>query len=318
MARIAQIIAGNAPSIADMLDVHPNTTASLWASPLALFDEMASRKARKAPGQWETTTCFGASVKFTGTESFEQAHALCRDGWKDGVDRVASIRDRINATRAHAQRLARWDVAGAAPSVPRAVAGNPLSMRRMDDAQARRRPVLTLICNCATPAFVNQSYLIRYAATVAAIVDAIEEAGFSLTVLAGGAGVTDARRVLTVTTAKEAGQPVDVARLAFALGHPSMYRRGVFASWGTEPGFRFVGVGFGIPEAMPTQTAQPGTFILNGIHNHRTENGFTVDELETDDAAATLALPRAISHLARQGCPAFADHEDHPNNRAAA
>ena len=232
-------------------------------------------------------------------------------GWTEGAEQAARLRDKITAANPHGPRLARWDVAGAYPNMARALAGNPLHMRRMDSARLKRRPVLTLVSHFGAMSSVDGDTMLRRAAVVAAIVDAVESAGYSSQVIAWTASSHNGNSKTGAETAcvlKDAGQPLDVARLAFGLGHPALLRRMTFAARAAMPSLRILGETMGRTHSDVTLTAEQnadGTFLIPAIQY------LGEDNFNSDDRAATRGLRAIIANLSRQGCPAF------PDDRAA-
>jgi len=294
---------GDAPELARLLKL-PSGRASFgcFKSPeslTAILDPMPVEKF------WHQGGKQSGRESFTGTETWAAAVALARDGWREGAERVARLRDKINAANPTGPRMVRYGVAGAYPVVARAVAGNPMNMRSIDTARIRRRPVVTLISDVCASGNVSKDVITRRAAATAAIVDAVEAAGFSCEVVAfarvkAGGKSNFAGHVMV--TVKEAGQPVDVARLAYGLGHASMFRRQMFLAFGMDTVNTPLGQCLGYPEAIAPHEVEPGAFIVPGFGMGKNDKTalFT-----TDDSTATRGLAWLVAGLAEQGCPAF-------------
>jgi hypothetical protein len=248
---------------------------------------------------------------FLGTKTWKQAIDLCRNGWREGAETVAKLRDKINAANPTGPRIVRYDVAGAYPVVARAVAGNPLNMKRIDTARVRRRPVLSLVSDMCASANVYAAYITRRAAAVAAIVDAAEAAGFQCEIVA--AFRTDAHNLAChgLVTVKEAGQPVDLPRMAYGLGHAAMFRRQGFGLMTMDRKNKPLGTGLGIPHAIEQRDifADAGTYVIPGFGQGYTPQ---VAHFASDDATATKGIAWLIEGLRAQNCPAF------PRDREAA
>ncbi len=293
-------ITGDAQELRDLFVDYPHMTQGLqlWRSPEAIASYVETLSVRKA---WNAQA-WANNYAFTGTGSMRRAIALARDGWPDGANRAAKLRDKINTTYPVAPRLARYAVAGAVPSIPRALAGNPMNMRQIDSARTRRRPVLTLAVNISVSAMVASNALLCRAATIAAVIDAIESTGFSLHILGTESGERNQCLSFCAYTLKEPNQPADIARLAFGLGHPSMLRRLIFACISSDHTVRELGGGLGCPAK------------LSGTESDRNARGlFSLDKMNSadqhlfasDEAAATIGLQSILQELIRQNCPAF-------------
>lgn len=298
---MAITVLNDSPDLMSLLPVMPNPTQTwhCFTSPEAACDNLANM-----PHAWEDTysSTEADKVGFTGTDSLQHAFKLCRDGWQDGSERVARLRDKINAQNPIGPRLVKYDVAGAYPIVARHLAGNPLSMRRFDSARLRRKPVLTLINHMGGRFSVPAECFINKCAVVAAIVDAIESAGYSCHVIGISQSATEATYsdylCGVAITIKQPGEQVDISRMAFALGHVGMFRRIVFGTRSTLQANRPLGPGLGSTIDFVPGTLPEATYALPSMNtNHKL---FT-----TEDKAGTEGLAKLISELAAQGCPAF-------------
>lgn len=269
-------------SVADMADyIAPRPKTRFWLSDG--FDETPWR------------------IEFYGNTTWQQALDMARDGWKDGAERVATLRDRINASRPEAPRLARWDVAGSLPSVPRYLAGNPLSMRRAAPMETKRKPVLTLVANFAGNCDVSADSFINRAAVIAATIDAIESAGFSIHLIGAALTRTSDKKMIAEIgiTLKEPGQSVDIASVAYGLGHAALFRRLCFAVWGGNLEYRPLGKSLGNATSYPKGNGD--CLILPAIDS-------IASLFQTENDAATRGMESTVIALARQGCPAFREH----------
>jgi hypothetical protein len=285
----------------DLLDATPSVkgatlSQSAWRSPESLVRWLTSAEGNAE--NWENTGRGGKDLSFTGGATFPQACDMVLQGWPEGAARVAALRDKINAANPTGPRLIKWDVAGAVANVPRALSGNPLNMRRIDSAKLRRRPVITVVSHYGAIASVDAATMSNRAAVVAAAVDAIEAAGFSCRLIAWAASTGSKVTVETAVLLKDAGQHVDVARIAFGLGHPAMLRRLTFAVRGSRKECRPMGrtLGYTIYDGL---TVPDGCYLLPAIQQLGEEN------FETEQAAMSKGLPAVISALQKQGCPAF-------------
>jgi hypothetical protein len=304
---IKEDIRGNAPELRELIGgiKAPRQFWTLFNSPEALAEYVAGAKGYYDPQAWNN-----GDVSFYGTRSMQESLNLATQGWPEGAERANALRDRINAANPIGPRIVRYDVAGAYPSVPRALSGNPLNMRRAIPATLKRRPVITLISDMSSNCSVAAKALANRAAVVAALLDAIEGARFSVHVIAVGTGDSrsekDQRDFIAVTgvTLKEPEQPADIGRLAFGLGHPSMLRRFCFGSWvvdkWTQP---FVGMHAAYPYSVDCADPARSIYMLPGLND-------TQQYFMTEEKAATDGLALMIRQLTKQGCPAFPQEAD--------
>lgn len=273
------------PSADDMSRAH-------FTNPESLCAYVESIKNRHAGQAWDNAS------RFRGTRDIGHAIELCRQGWPEGAAQAARLRDKINAANPVRRKLNAWDIGGAYPSVPRALAGNPVHMRSMRNVQRNR--TITLIHHMGAPAGIEPSAMCNKAAVMAAIVDAVESADFQVELI--GVSLVNAGRFYheTAFTVKDAGAPMDIGRMAFALGHVSMLRRLIFACRSGEAFNHPIHGNMGATSEY--SEAPNGAYILPSIRH--CEGHFGTEEL-----AATSGLRFFIDALAKQGCPAFPQQE---------
>lgn len=294
-ATAALNIIGDAPELEAILPKLAGRTETLslalFSSPENLADHVAALVTDDAR-DW-TGYVFANNGHIPG--GLEKA----RHGWQEGAERVARMRDKINLSHPTAKRLARYSVAGAVPSVPRAVAGNPMHMKTHTSADTKRRPVVTLVVNMSGNCNIPDHVFTNRAGVAAAIIDMIEATGYSVHLIAAAPSAREGFRQCVAVTVKEPNQPVDLPRLAFAVGHPEMFRGLVFA---TVAGNRFnepLGRSMGYAIDFDTATAaQTSTYVLPSVH--ATQHVFASEE-----SAETEGLQHALKALAEQGCPGF-------------
>jgi hypothetical protein len=283
---------GDAPDLLELLPVLTTQTRlySLWSSPAQAADYIET-----IPYFW--TDAASDNNPNYGTPSRQAALKLARDGWPEGAERAARIRDKITAANPVGPRLVKYDVAGAYPIVARHLAGNPLSMKRYDTARLRRKPVITLVSHMSTRWRTPAANFIRRAGVVAAIIDVVESAGFACHVLASGGAEIDDKSWRVGFTLKESHQPVDIDRIAFGVGHPSMYRRIGFCLAYSEMSMEPLGTGLGRSDENATYPglAEQQVYVLP----------FFADDFSSDEKGETIGLKRLLQHLAKQCCPAF-------------
>ncbi len=250
-----------------------------------------------------------------GNANMETAIKMAREGWKEGAENVENMRRRIEAANPTQKRLKQYSIAGSTPSVPRAVAGNIMNMRVPDEARSRKKPVITLVSNMSASCMVDAEQMTNRAAAVTAIIDKIESSGYSCEVIATATGSNDYRdygreegESEGFTTAisvlvKRSDQPVDIVRLAFALGHASMFRRLVFADKGTYAPELGCGLGYSNEPQVPKDE----DFDIKGIYilPSANKNGRFFKDEETSMHEGLNFLMLALQ---KQGCPALAKY----------
>lgn len=271
--------------------------ASCWESPesFAKYIEGVKRSDAWHDSGWER------GDDFSGSKCMEDTIGQARYGWPEGAEAASKIRDRVLAENPVRKEPIKYGIAGAYPNVPRAIAGDPMNMRVMDATKTKKKPVITLVCNMSAPWYVSAKCISNRAASVAAIVDQIETAGYCCEVVA--IATTKASKNFTVCTSvmiKPSHQPVDIGRLAFGLGNSGMFRRMVFADWGGDRHCKELGGGLGhvYPmEPSPEFKEQNIFFLPEMVRNS--------EMFDTPEKCSTEGVQFLINCLHEQECPAF-------------
>jgi hypothetical protein len=234
---------------------------------------------------------------WSGTQTMRDALTLAHDGWKEGAEQAQKLRDGINAARPHAPKLARYDVAGAVPNVARALAGNPMNMRRLAMRESARMPTLTLVCDIWNNAGCTSEAMLAQAASVAAIADLLEEAGYRCEILAVGRAQEGALAFEVATRVKAAEQPMNLSAVVFGIGHTAMLRRLAFAIADTTQEASPLKSWLG--RALPcTSTPELGTF--------------TTPSAQQTEGTALQRFVAICRALRAQGCPGIPDDDQLP------
>lgn len=176
-----------------------------------------------------STECNRAS--WAGTDTLEQAVAMAQAGWPDGATAVSKALDSLPAG---VEILPDWRMAvqGAFPCIPEYLSGSPECMYRLEDNR-RIAHRLSLIVPHAYSAQVRGAQAMQYAKAVAALVRSLEATGIDVAVYSVSTGHnryigSAGKRALYAVVVREFGEPVDLAKVAFAF-HPAMFRRIGFA-----------------------------------------------------------------------------------------
>lgn len=258
------------------------------------MSEMPMSVTRPA-GAWDDTAWDGSNAFRGGTAA--NAVTLARQGWPNGAERARALHDGIQAAMPSRPTLGRFDVAGAVPSIPRALAGNPLHMRRMVRKETAQRPIVSLVCSICVPASYPANGLIAHAAAVAGAVDFLETAGFRCNVLVAARFRDSAINGEVAVQLKAPEQPLNLAVVAYGLGHPSFLRRIVFGVLQADLCMAPIGQGLGMAtdlEALP----DAGTFTIRRASN------------EPSGRSAADRFRKILRQLAEQGCPGIPQDVD--------
>jgi hypothetical protein len=170
---------------------------------------------------------------FTLTETLDEAIQLGFSGWIDGEKTARGISAPLVSKIS--QKIVRTDVnhdiEGHVIDVARYVEGEPECWMRFEDVitEGQGNRVLKLVFNMTASAGVSSDVMVRKGAYISALVELLEYSGFRVEVILAEscAGGNDYSQ--TFVTVKEADQNLNMARVIFALAHPSVLRRLHFA-----------------------------------------------------------------------------------------
>lgn len=167
---------------------------------------------------------------FNGTDSFEQAEEMAlRTGWPEGRKMLEDFIGQI-----HPQPMIRpaseFDVAGMFPCVPVYSAGDPSCMFADSETNMRiSKPTIRIDFSMNALAYVKIEDMMLRGAAVVSLMKTLEDQGQSVELRLVGASESRRYKFLQKITYKRAGSNFDLDRAAFAIAHPSSFRRFVFA-----------------------------------------------------------------------------------------
>lgn len=235
------------------------------------FDSLAElgEYVDRTPRKWRTRDSrdYAASLGWDLGAGYVTAVTMARNGWIEGAQKA---QETLRAfTPATPQPDTRTDFYGFRPHVPRFCAGAPDSMIRYTESNATSGAgrVLTLVVPVNATAGVSAQSMAHFGVAVAQYVNQMETEGTRVELI--GAIVSDVRsgeRCAHTWTVKHADQPLDLAVVAFSIGHPAMFRRLGFALR-ERCGFRD-NPSYGMSSDCKISdliNPAPGTIILNGM-----------------------------------------------------
>lgn len=198
---------------------------------------------------------------------YDNALDMARNGWLEGAQRVQK------ALKAFVPETPKPDTVvdfyGYRPHVPRFCAGDPMNMVRRDpiDPETGMGKVLTLAVPVNALMSVSASSMANFGVAVAQYVNQLETDGMRVELIGMMVShVSGYWRVAHSWVIKYADQPLDLAVIAFTIGHPAMFRRLGFAlrercAAPMDPGY-----GQTVPAKLSDLINPPlGTVILNGM-----------------------------------------------------
>ena len=292
---------GDAPHVTRLVngvEITRDTRFSSWSSPEKFCAHLKTINPRDI---WygEGNAWGRIDTDFCGVENIEEAFDLCYNGWKEGGETIEKTRSYIHALNPTLPKPIKYAIAGSTPNVPRAVAGNILNMRAPEETKASKRKIITILYNMCENWCVDKNSITNKAAAMAALIDVIEEKGFSCEVICVSKTTGGMHDYLSIMV-KESHHAVDTNRLAFCLGHAAMFRVLCFADWESDPFCKPLGRGLG----CATSTKPSHALTEKHIYTITSANGKS-SKFKDMDTAAKEGVQALIEELQQQGCPAF-------------
>jgi hypothetical protein len=220
---------------------------------------------------------------FSGTSTFEEATKLARFGWPEGLRRVSSISAKINGAIGSyipVEECVR-DVVGEFVDVGAFLSGEPESMIRLETHTEDRKGgrIIKIVYNTSASCGVAKEILMRRGAVACSLIDALGRIGFLAELVVSEYASSGDNLFGVEIIVKRPEEPLNMDRVAFAVGHPSMLRRMMFSFEETLPreirgifGFH-PGSGYGSPADAPQD--RQGDVYFEAMHgsdsNYKTE-----------------------------------------------
>ena len=201
---------------------------------------------------------------FHGTDNYDEACKLARDGWPEGLEKLTSKLDLCLGKGKSRYRVN--DVAGDYPDIGRFLSGVPVCMSRRVIDQGRKRPIIDIIMNVSYSGNTSQDAIINYGAAVASAVDELETAGFRVNIQIGCMVKGNETGTLygCLVNAKTAGESLDLDRLIFFIAHPSFFRRFGFGYFEIAMNYDELGYGYGKVGTMDQKDLGQETIFFPG------------------------------------------------------
>lgn len=186
---------------------------------------------------------------FTGTRNLKEALDLC----KYGDEKLASYvyektlkLDKIDTIDKHRQAYVN-DIVGFTPNVPNYVMGIPNNMIR-DNRHIIKSKIINVFINLSAHCGITSEQIKRNASLYVAAINQLEKEGYRCNVYTGDCGshYGDAPYYSIIVKVKGDKEPLNLAKMAFPLCHPSMLRRLGFKWIETIP-IDFTHCGYGRP-----------------------------------------------------------------------
>jgi hypothetical protein len=173
--------------------------------------------------------------EWQGTDSYDEAEQLALNGWSEGVGRIVDFSERLSeqvSRRLPAHGMDLWEEGGEI-DVASYLDGQRACMWTWAE-QDNKRPVVTVTVNVTARSSITTEEYTVGGALVAALVDALESSGkrVELDIMNSVESVGDSWDTTNLTISANVKRPeeaLDLGAIAYAVAHPSMLRRTVFA-----------------------------------------------------------------------------------------
>ena len=165
------------------------------------------------------------SKEFTGTESFEEAVNLFKDGWDDMAKKLTKkLKVQTNCSATSQVQKTVYDIVGFQCSVPRYLQGIPTNMVNKRLTPVKQK-VVTLNKDFSYNAMTTTEDIIEASMQTMQVVKKVEAQGVRVNLnMIFGIAAGNTREVVKIRI-KSANERANVSKLAFPLVHPSMFRR---------------------------------------------------------------------------------------------
>lgn len=254
---------------------------------------------KDTPAKWAGTASrtTGSSESWDLNTGYNAAMKLAKEGWGEGAkDLDARLQTIIPA----AGREGKWGyaVSGSSVNVGRFVTGHPKDMRNSRKRVSGSAPVYHLVVNLSATCNVGAQQMANYGTALVGLIDRLENTGkrVRLDVVSVGHLRGNARLAFGWNV-KHASEHIDLAAVAFSIGHPAAFRRIGFAMMERSPK-NIESSGYGhsadlLPADLIDEQDYNGAMLIDGVnHGYRRCNS-TEDALryavEQLNKAAVLA-----------------------------
>lgn len=207
-----------------------------------------------------------SSFSFTGTHSYAEAMDLLRNGWEHGAKKLASpiklsIKDQQDVKRS----VQEFNVVGQQAIVPLYLQGVPTSMLSRVNKPTKQK-IIVINRAITYNMRVSQEDILKEGLKTIQIIQSLEKAG--LRVKLNVSWCSTSKRgdqvLLAKVCIKQPQERLNISKLAFTLGHPSMLRRIALKWYETTPTMTSSGFsgGYGTPNNEVIQTAFPKEYFI--------------------------------------------------------
>lgn len=204
---------------------------------------------------------------WAGTADMSEALDLARNGWPEGASVAREIMALLTAPNA-LQRRRKYSMSGGRVNVGRMLSGNPLHM--ISRPRQPGKKIIKLFVETSFPHTITVENAIVRAAVIGAMVQILETNGHSCEII--GVGTNTFRKdpsYQIIVNLKKSGEKLNINDLIFTLGHPSFFRRLMFAITATDRQLKNVWSSMGIstPAFTERNPTKPNELHVLKLHN---------------------------------------------------
>lgn len=199
-------------------------------------------------------TCSSQRTKdksFFGTETYDESISIMQSGYKEGLEMMNNSKGRkITAGSTASKNLPKAGIVGFAPHVPNAIAGIPFSMISTQ-RQTQKSKVINILYDCTESAFVKIDDFVKAGRNLLDLIVSLEGQGYrvSLDIMLCSCNRKHKQGFMMSVKVKDHRQPINPLKVAYALIHPSFFRRQGFRWLETSPVVTLANIadGYGCP-----------------------------------------------------------------------
>ena len=198
-----------------------------------------------------------------GGVTWKEACQLATHGWEEGAMEVEKYRALLYENLV--QYLPRQNivnaVSGYAVDVGAYLSNSPECFyRREMNEPIANAPVVRIVVSLAFSASVRPEIITKRGAMICAMVDAIEQSGYSVEIIGNEAVTSRGKNSEINIILKQSTRALNVASLAFCLAHPAMLRRLLFSAE-EKTGW----ADFAYEYGTPIDASEPGDIYFGAI-----------------------------------------------------
>lgn len=166
----------------------------------------------------------GTCMFYGAAESYGVAQSLIRDGWSAGSRRMQKALDAVREGMDSIEALEpELDICGPISMVGEYLAGNPECM--LNPCMPHEKPVINIVVDTNAVASVSAKHMTNRGAAILALVKALQDSGREVAVYSAVTNSFGYDWHSYIVCLKQPGQEFNTHTMAYALAHPSMFRR---------------------------------------------------------------------------------------------